>query len=1192
VRVATRVEPVNQAIVVTIQVPVLRVALTLRSDWTAARLAAHRWEIDGVAPGDAVEVTVVGRAQRVTAGDDGRARFQWDGRDAAGTLVGEAIARATVSGVARAARLGRFPTTSWGLGGLLLDGCDHLDAERARVHTGTGRIRRRVARRRVGEDLTVVSMASGRELAHFDRAGYLTRVVDRTSGTVRQSVERGPEGLVSMRRDRARLDVVRGDDSVRLGTAAWYLTLGLDGDGRVVSCTDPSGRSVAIGYGAGGLVERVVDASGHRTTVGHDEAGRLVEVTYPGRGPVSLIRTAIDHGHRVAVLTAEGRESSFSIQRWPDGSTVRTSTCCGGATTVTTIRDDVIETRRPDGSVGRFGRRAGERTVTLPSGLGYHRRDVGGATTINGVTETVVRDGDTEVLTTGAGRRLVHRSVPGASRLDRPDGHVEWIEDQHGQVARIVTADDAVDVSRDATGLPVGLRWADGRVTTFERDRSGWLTAQRFSDGRVVRLERGGSGEVTSVTPPGAGPTRLVHDAPGRVASVTFPAPEGVVDRTDIGFDGDGLIVSVEVSGSPVARFHRGASGAVEAIEADHAAASFRHEFGRRTAGATGEGQTTSVVHDGPLVTEIREQGLVDGLLGYAYDAWLRPAEIGSGDLRGSLRYDDDGRLSSVGPARIERDAAGRLRAIRSGVVEQTFAIDERGRTVAMQVTVAGRPVWTTAYAHDAMGRIVRIEDSDEPEPSSFRYDTAGRLVEVAGPVPSRTDFDDNGNPTRFTRGERTSPTVIVEGDRLVRIGDREIGLGPRGRIERVGQEIAFAWDGLQRVRRVTVRSADGATRGTTVRRGAMGQLVAVEPSDGPALRVVSGRSGRPELVVDEDGAPRSLLVGATRDRTPLVAMEAGRALFLASDHVGSVRLVIDCATGEIVGRRRYDPWGITVHREGDAVVPYGFAGGIDDPIAPVVHFPARTYVPHLQRWASRDPLLFGGGSANPFSYVDGDPVNRVDPTGRQVWLCRQTIDFIPGVEGEQHWWIKTSETEAGVALDPRQEGGKWGIDFPTAMGDHAGRSEQENVVCDPVDDVDEACVDNLIGLGADGFGTDTGWYGPTNHCQTAVDDILSGCAADGEYTVRTDEPDSYDNWYSPDVNTAPRGDDGGGSGAGDDAGGGGDGSGGAHPPVDQTPGPDHTPDPGYTPAPDHTPDPGYTADPGQSSIDDGELWE
>ena len=57
-RVATRVEPVNQAIVVTIQVPVLRVALTLRSDWTAARLAAHRWEIDGVAPGDAVEVTV------------------------------------------------------------------------------------------------------------------------------------------------------------------------------------------------------------------------------------------------------------------------------------------------------------------------------------------------------------------------------------------------------------------------------------------------------------------------------------------------------------------------------------------------------------------------------------------------------------------------------------------------------------------------------------------------------------------------------------------------------------------------------------------------------------------------------------------------------------------------------------------------------------------------------------------------------------------------------------------------------------------------------------------------------------------------------------------------------------------------------------------------------------------------------
>ena len=61
---------------------------------------------------------------------------------------------------------------------------------------------------------------------------------------------------------------------------------------------------------------------------------------------------------------------------------------------------------------------------------------------------------------------------------------------------------------------------------------------------------------------------------------------------------------------------------------------------------------------------------------------------------------------------------------------------------------------------------------------------------------------------------------------------------------------------------------------------------------------------------------------------------------------------------------------------------PFGFAGGLFDPITGLTLFGARDYDPRLGRWLARDPLGFGAGDTNLFAYVGGDPVNLVDPTG------------------------------------------------------------------------------------------------------------------------------------------------------------------------------------------------------------------
>lgn len=39
-------------------------------------------------------------------------------------------------------------------------------------------------------------------------------------------------------------------------------------------------------------------------------------------------------------------------------------------------------------------------------------------------------------------------------------------------------------------------------------------------------------------------------------------------------------------------------------------------------------------------------------------------------------------------------------------------------------------------------------------------------------------------------------------------------------------------------------------------------------------------------------------------------------------------------------------------------------------------------YDPEVGRWTSKDPIFFGGGQSNLYVYVNGDPINYIDPTG------------------------------------------------------------------------------------------------------------------------------------------------------------------------------------------------------------------
>src|SRR5712691_578551 len=100
------------------------------------------------------------------------------------------------------------------------------------------------------------------------------------------------------------------------------------------------------------------------------------------------------------------------------------------------------------------------------------------------------------------------------------------------------------------------------------------------------------------------------------------------------------------------------------------------------------------------------------------------------------------------------------------------------------------------------------------------------------------------------------------------------------------------------------------------------------------------------------------------------------------TDQLGSPRVVIDTATGAIAQRLDYDTFGNVVLDTNPGFQPFGFGGGLYDPLTGLVHFGAREYDPETGRWTTKDPLGFGGGDANLYTYVGNDPVNNVDIRG------------------------------------------------------------------------------------------------------------------------------------------------------------------------------------------------------------------
>jgi RHS repeat-associated protein len=138
-----------------------------------------------------------------------------------------------------------------------------------------------------------------------------------------------------------------------------------------------------------------------------------------------------------------------------------------------------------------------------------------------------------------------------------------------------------------------------------------------------------------------------------------------------------------------------------------------------------------------------------------------------------------------------------------------------------------------------------------------------------------------------------------------------------------------------------------------------------------------------PIAELDSAGNVRATFIYGTRAHVPdAMVLTDGTVYRFITDHLGSVRLVVNAETGEVAERMDYDAFGRVLSDTHPGFQPFGFAGGLYDDDTGLVRFGARDYDAYAGRWTAKDPVLFGGGDGNLYAYAKLDPVNFLDPSG------------------------------------------------------------------------------------------------------------------------------------------------------------------------------------------------------------------
>ena len=361
--------------------------------------------------------------------------------------------------------------------------------------------------------------------------------------------------------------------------------------------------------------------------------------------------------------------------------------------------------------------------------------------------------------------------------------------------------------------------------------------------------------------------------------------------------------------------------------------------------------------------------------------------------------YDDDGLLTAAGAMSVTRRADNGLIATSTlGVVEDTWTFSPFAELEHYTVTVAETPIFDVGYERDKLGRITTKTEMIEGVTTvyEYAYDPAGRLWKVweDSVLVSTYEYDVNGNRLKHITTAGETVGVYDDQDRLLSYGTTTYTYRENGELKTAteGSETThYDYDARGNLRSVTLPDStlieyliDGRDR--RVGRKVNGVV---------EKRWVYKDQLNPVAELDAAGNVVAEFVYGAKSNVPDYLIRDGATCRIVSDHLGSVRLVIDSDSQMIRERTNYGEFGAVLGSSTISTAslqPFAYAGGLSDLDTGSILFGARNYYAGVTRWGSRDPIVFGGRQSNLFEYAAGDPVNVVDTSGESPTLAAQLV--------------------------------------------------------------------------------------------------------------------------------------------------------------------------------------------------------
>jgi RHS repeat-associated protein len=595
--------------------------------------------------------------------------------------------------------------------------------------------------------------------------------------------------------------------------------------------------------------------------------------------------------------------------------------------------------------------------------------------------------------------------------------------DAHGNLASMVQGSRQTQFTYDAHGNLASTMNPMGRLTKYTYDDANRVIEQTSSLGNVIRMTYDKNGNVTSVLPPGRPAHQFFYNLFELVQSYLPPAlTSQITGATTYSYNLDKQIMEIHRPDGRVLTFGYLPRGVLWYMSGDGGVDIGTELTSDRITDISSRDETLDYTYAGSLILSVTSSDSIASKVNYGYNTDGTLASISvDGGLTENLAYDRDGLITKVKDISLQRDNVGNISATTLGKVSEAVKFNEFGEIAEDSFVANQKKLFGLQFTRNAVGQITsRVQTGIDSAVQSYEYSSEGRLTRIySNNVLARTyTYDANGNRLSMTDKTGTINAAYNDQDQLIKYGSTKYTYAANGERNTKtvnGKRTTYGYNALGELKDVQMPGGKQIYYLTDGQRRRIGKQVNGKTVQGFVYQ------SQTQIIAELDGTGKIIkqFIYGSKPNVPDYMITNGKKYRIVSDQVGTPKMIIDADAGTVVSRMHYDEFGI--RKDGkpcakEITVPFGFAGGLADDDTGLVHFGARDYDPVVGRWLQRDPILFGGGDSNLFSYVAQDPVNLVDASGLATDLICRPVGGLGGSLGGMHCFLRITP-EAGSSL-------------------------------------------------------------------------------------------------------------------------------------------------------------------------------